>query len=110
MVLMRDRYARSRDRNARRRMTGEPFEFYGETLGSRLRRDVLFVMELLQAFGVESLFALNVAGAWRDRVNDGGIRLRPGGRALRWPRRIDLFGNEYEAPISSANLNGHPGS
>jgi len=110
MGLMHGRYGRSRNCNASRRMSIEPFEFYGETLRSGLRREVLFVMELLQAFGVEPPFALNIAGVWWDRVNDRGTRLRSCGRALRPPRRIDLFGNEYDAPISSANLDGHPGS
>jgi hypothetical protein len=110
MVLMRSRYPRSRNRNARWRMTVETFEFYGETLRSGLRREVLFVVELLQALGVESPFALNVAGAWHHRVDDRGKRLRSGRSALRPPRRIDLFSNEDEAPISSANLDRHPGS
>jgi hypothetical protein len=63
MGLMRGRYARPRNCNARRRATVEPFEFYGETPCSGLRREVLFVVELLQALGVKPPFALNVAGA-----------------------------------------------
>jgi hypothetical protein len=90
-------------------MSVEPFELYGEALRSGLSREELFVMELLDACGVEPLFALNVAGTrwWWDRMDDGGVRLRSCGRP---PRRIDLFGNEYGPTISSANLDGHAGS